>query len=276
MKRILFLLLAFFAISSYAQEISLIPQPAEMTVNEGKFLFRGKVVICYPQCSDKGIDKVLDNFVKEFKETTGVKLRKSTAKNEKAVIGNVTKYSKKGDAHVVINIDETMADEEYRLAVTPKRIDITAAKPAGLFYALQTLKQLMPRRVMAGVPYDGEFEIETGWYDCLPDEWLNLLMTLFSVLLGVALMLLQTDFLLLLLGIYSVVLPLLRIILVENHMMRAKREIPRFLAGLIMVVIFVLDAETHVLWLGALLSFAISLIYLIYGLISAHFVFSKE
>ena len=107
-------------------------------------------------------------------------------------------------------------------------------------------------------------------------EWLNLLMTLFSILLGVALMLLQTDFLLLLLGIYSVVLPLLRIILVENHMMRAKREIPRFLAGLIMVVIFLLDAETHVLWLGALLSFAISLIYLIYGLISAHFVFSKE
>ena len=172
MKRILFLLLAFFAISSYAQEISLIPQPAEMTVNEGKFLFRGKVVICYPQCSDKGIDKVLDNFVKEFKETTGVKLRKSTAKKEKAVIGNVTKYSKKGDAHVVINIDETMADEEYRLAVTPKRIDITAAKPAGLFYAFQTLKQLMPRRVMAGVPFDGEFEIETGWiYDCLPNEW---------------------------------------------------------------------------------------------------------
>ena len=151
MKRILFLLLAFFAISSYAQEISLIPQPAEMTVNEGKFLFRGKVVICYPQCSDKEIDKVLDNFVKEFKETTGVKLRKSTAKKEKAVIGNVTKYNKKGDAHVVINIDETMADEEYRLAVTPKRIDITAAKPAGLFYAFQTLKQLMPRNVMAGV-----------------------------------------------------------------------------------------------------------------------------
>ena len=151
MKRILFLLLAFFAISSYAQEISLIPQPAEMTVNEGKFLFRGKVVICYPQCSDKGIDKVLDNFVKEFKETTGVKLRKSTAKKEKAVIGNVTKYNKKGDAHVVINIDENMADEEYRLAVTPKRIDITAAKPAGLFYAFQTLKQLMPRNVMAGV-----------------------------------------------------------------------------------------------------------------------------
>ncbi|MBR2011376.1 MAG: hypothetical protein IKA06_06500 [Clostridia bacterium] len=107
-------------------------------------------------------------------------------------------------------------------------------------------------------------------------EWLNLFMTLASVLLGVALMLLQTEFLLLLLGVYSVVLPLLRIILVENHILRLKREVPRFLAGLVMVVIFLLDAETHVLWLGALLSFAISLIYLIYGLISAHFIFSKE
>lgn len=107
-------------------------------------------------------------------------------------------------------------------------------------------------------------------------EWLNLLMTLFSILLGAALMLLQTDFLLLLLGVYSVVLPLLRIILVENHLLRAKREVPRFLVGLVMVVIFLLDAETHVLWFGALLAFAISLIYLIYGLISAHFIFSKD
>ncbi|MBQ3057112.1 MAG: hypothetical protein IJC95_06485, partial [Clostridia bacterium] len=104
-------------------------------------------------------------------------------------------------------------------------------------------------------------------------DGLNLFMTLASILLGIALMLLQTEFLLLLLGVYSVVLPLLRIILVENHMMRAKREIPRFLVGLIMVVIYLLDAETHVLWFGAFVSFAVSLIYLIYGLISAHFIF---
>ena len=46
------------------------------------------------------------------------------------------------DGEIVIYIDEYMADEEYKLSVAPKRIDITAAKPAGFFYAFQTLKQL--------------------------------------------------------------------------------------------------------------------------------------
>ena len=151
MKKLLFVLLCLFAFSLNAQEISIIPKPAEMHAVEGEFSFNGKVVICYPECSDNEIESVLDNFVDELKETTGVKLKKSTPKKEKLQNLEVTKYSKKADAHIVVYIDEYMADEEYKLSVSPKRIDITAAKPAGLFYAFQTLKQLMPRNVMAGV-----------------------------------------------------------------------------------------------------------------------------
>ena len=150
-KTFLFFFLCLFAFTAMAQEISLIPKPAEMYVGEGKFLLNGKIVICYPEYSDKEIEKVLDNFVEELEETTDVKLKKSTAKKEKLQNWEVTKYSKKADAHILIYVDESMADEEYKLSVTAKRIDITAAKPAGLFYAFQTLKQLMPRNVMAGV-----------------------------------------------------------------------------------------------------------------------------
>ena len=107
-------------------------------------------------------------------------------------------------------------------------------------------------------------------------ECLNLLVALSSILLGAALMLLQTDFLLLLLAVYSVVLPLFRIILVENRVLRLKREIPRFLAGALMMAIFLLDAETQIIFFGAILSFAVTLIYLIYGLITAWFLFSKN
>ena len=150
-KTFLFFFLCLFAFTAMAQEISLIPKSAEMYVGEGKFLFNGKIVICYPEYSDKEIEKVLDNFVEELEEATDVRLKKSTAKKEKLLNWEVTKYSKKADAHILIYIDESMADEEYKLSVTAKRIDITAAKPAGLFYAFQTLKQLMPRNVMAGV-----------------------------------------------------------------------------------------------------------------------------
>ena len=152
MKKIVFALLLLVGISLQAQEISIIPKPAKMDVLNGKFLFNGKVVICYPVAKDVDFRKVVDNFVVELKETTGVKLAKSTPKKQKSAFGDAVKYGKKGDAHIVIHIDGDMAEEEYKLSVTTKRIDITAAKPAGLFYAFQTLKQLMPRNVMAGVP----------------------------------------------------------------------------------------------------------------------------
>ena len=151
MKKVLLALLLLVGVSLHAQEISIIPKPAEMQIEEGEFLFDGKVVVCYPEYGDKAVGKVIDGFVEELKATTGIKLKKSTPKKEKLQNWEVTKYSKKADAHIVIYIDEYMAEEEYKLSVTPKRIDITAAKPAGLFYAFQTLKLLMPRNVMAGV-----------------------------------------------------------------------------------------------------------------------------
>ena len=154
MKKIVFALLLLVGISLQAQEISIIPKPAKMDVQNGKFLFNGKVVICYPVAKDVDFRKVVDNFVVELKETTGVKLAKSTPKKQKSAFGGAVKYGKKGDAHIVIHIDGDMAEEEYKLSVTTKRIDITAAKPAGLFYAFQTLKQLMPRNVMAGIQDD--------------------------------------------------------------------------------------------------------------------------
>lgn len=107
-------------------------------------------------------------------------------------------------------------------------------------------------------------------------EWINFSVAMLSVLLGVALMLLQTDFLLLLLGVYSVVLPLVRILLVEDRWQRCKHEIPRFLTGLVMMVIFLTESEEWVLRVGAVVSVGISLIYLIYGLILMHFAFAEE
>lgn len=152
MKKLLYLLLCLFTFAGSAQEVSIIPRPAEMQVNEGEFVFNGKVVLCYPKIKGGGIDAVVDNFVDEMKSATGVKIAKDRLKNAKMYGFDVLKSCKKGDAHIVLSIDEAMGEEAYKLSVAPKRIDITAATPAGFFYAFQTLKQLMPRNVMAGVP----------------------------------------------------------------------------------------------------------------------------
>ena len=137
MKKLLLLLLCFFTLALNAQEISIIPKPAMMDVQEGAFLLNGKVAVCYPKSKDKSLKKVVDNFVSELEGATGLKL---------------VKCNKERNADVVVRVNECMADEGYKLSVTPKGIEVVAAKPAGLFYAFQTLKQLMPRNVMAGVP----------------------------------------------------------------------------------------------------------------------------
>ena len=45
---------------------------------------------------------------------------------------------------MIVKIDTTMSQEAYRLNISKKKIEITAATPNGVRYALQTVKQLLP------------------------------------------------------------------------------------------------------------------------------------
>ncbi len=151
MKKILLLLLCFVMLSVNAQELSLIPQPAEVEVKNGSFVLEDRTVLCYPKIKGSGIDAVVNNFAEQLEYATGVKLKRSAYRKVKKCGLEVDECGKKGDAHIALFVDETMGDEEYRLSVSERVIKITAAKSAGFFYAFQTLKQLLPNNVMAGV-----------------------------------------------------------------------------------------------------------------------------
>jgi hexosaminidase len=58
--------------------------------------------------------------------------------------------------------DATMGDEGYRLDVTPALVTITANRPAGLFYGVQTMRQLMPASVESPAAFNRVLRIPAG------------------------------------------------------------------------------------------------------------------
>ena len=142
MRKFLLLLLSIFVLTATAQELSLIPQPQSVEVKEGAFLFKKGTLLYVDAAADAAVKNVAEQFAATIHATTGVKLK---------IVSDYKKIdSRKATIFLVVVPD--MSDEEYSLDVRDNFIFVEATKPAGFFYAFQTLKQLMPRNVMAGVP----------------------------------------------------------------------------------------------------------------------------
>lgn len=118
------------------EELALIPMPAKMTTCLGEFTFPENLKAYVDPYQGDSIKLVFNKFEKELNHTTGIKTKK-------------VRTEKKAD--IVLELNTTLSAEAYKLTVEQKQIHIEASRPAGFFYALQTLKQLMPRNVMAGV-----------------------------------------------------------------------------------------------------------------------------
>ena len=115
-----------------AQQLSLIPLPQSVIESEGEFVFGQKLTAqVTPQAKE-----VFELFANVFYCATSIKIKP------------IQKSSK---AQLELNLVPSLPAEGYRLKVTNEKITISASRPAGFFYALQTLKQLLPRNVMAGV-----------------------------------------------------------------------------------------------------------------------------
>lgn len=100
--------------------------------------------------------------------------------------------------------------------------------------------------------------------------WVNLLLSVGAVVLGVLLMLLNRTVLLALLGIYSICFPLLRVFLVQERKKQLVRELPVIFSGLAMILIFLTESEHIVMWVLAIGCFAVTALYLLYGLLVVH------
>lgn len=135
MKKIYSFLLAAccFIAATTAQETSrgpaIIPAPDVLQVNGGEFIINASTRIAYDSESDRRIAEFFQDYVRQALQldipveagTTGTSVIYFSSKNT----GNITH------------------PEGYELVVSPERVELRG-KDAGLFYAMQTLTQLLP------------------------------------------------------------------------------------------------------------------------------------
>jgi hexosaminidase len=131
-------LFAFCITTAQAQSpVSLIPQPASVQPRTGVFALTKSASIHYNKPEAQDVADML-----------GLKLNLPTG------FGIAARPGKMGT--IQLNLTDTrnaeLGDEGYTLNSSPKNVVITANRPAGLFYGMQTLLQLLPAAIESKAP----------------------------------------------------------------------------------------------------------------------------
>src|SRR5690606_22842764 len=117
----------------------LVPWPARLEPAAGEFLITPATRIAVPG-ADEEITAIAELLADAIRTTTGVAVPVSAGADPGGAIE--------------LRLDpaaDGAGAEAYRLVVTPERITISAAAPVGLFYGVQTLRQLLPVAATADV-----------------------------------------------------------------------------------------------------------------------------
>ncbi|HOU01469.1 MAG TPA: beta-N-acetylhexosaminidase [Bacteroidales bacterium] len=111
--------------------MAIIPAPLSMTIQKGNFLFSEKCRI---------VVSALDDDTKVAAETLALLIKNPTGMEIPVIEG-----TKAGRGSVFMTLDTAVKNNEgYTLRITPKKIIVRARTAAGLFYAVQTIRQLLP------------------------------------------------------------------------------------------------------------------------------------
>lgn len=109
--------------------VRVVPQPAEAVPGEGWFGMRASTPVVATQ-DDAALLRRAEIFAESLRPcfSRRIAVRREAPR----------------DGAVNLRVDPALGREEYRLEVTPRRIDIAGGSAEGVFYGLQTLRQLIP------------------------------------------------------------------------------------------------------------------------------------
>ena len=131
--------LFFLSVSVFAQKNNvaemLIPEPVSVSSGTGNFVLNSGAAI-HVTSSNADAKRVANYISEKLKRATGYSIP-------------VTVSSKKATSGINLSLtkDASLGDEGYHLNVSGNEIAISANKPAGLFYGMETLYQLFPKEI---------------------------------------------------------------------------------------------------------------------------------
>lgn len=133
-KKLSFFALIFVCTMTYGQEsaINLIPQPAEIQKTGGSFQLSSSSKISY---NNQECRKIAELMAAKLKTATGFSI-----KTEQNTSGSIQLNLNKSPV-------EKLGNEGYSFVSSSKGVVISANEPAGLFYGVQTLLQLLPPEI---------------------------------------------------------------------------------------------------------------------------------
>jgi len=128
------------AISKAAEtnRISVIPEPMEIKPACGQFTLKYKTAI-YAESGSASVKAIANYLAEQLRPATGFSL----------VVLDDSKGSSAADSILLTtkDADKDLGKEGYELVVTKNNIVLRAPHPAGLFYGVQTIRQLLPPQI---------------------------------------------------------------------------------------------------------------------------------
>ena len=120
--------------SQTKQAISIIPEPVQLVEKTGTYQLPKNISIS--ATNNAAIEFIASYLQKKLSTATGYTVK-------------LTDKSTTANIQLMLNASDniTLGKEGYQLSVTPENIIIKANKPAGLFYGVQTLLQLLPKEI---------------------------------------------------------------------------------------------------------------------------------
>src|SRR5680860_1373703 len=122
----IFILLSINFIS--AQDFAIIPLPMELSAGEGHFILDSKCILQY-DVNNTDVSRIGGFLSSYIDNMYGLKLKTEGT-------GNTIQFK------IISRLN--LGKEGYLLKVSKNAIIITASEPNGLFYGMQTLKQMLP------------------------------------------------------------------------------------------------------------------------------------